>query len=154
MTTTDARIRLFVDTNALIRLHIQMAPDHISVQTALKALVIRQHELWLNRQVLHEYANVLTRPQSYVQPIPPGDVAKQLRQFETTYRIADETPAVSQELYKLMETVSLGGKQIHDANIVATMMAYQIPLLFTLNIVDFQRFNHLIRIITPQDVKL
>src|SRR5262245_17407924 len=153
MATTGAKIRLFVDTNALIRLHIQTAPDHSTVQAALKALVLQQHELWLSRQVLREYANVLTRPQPYIQPIAPGDVAKQLRQFETTYRIADEIPTVSQALYTLMETVPVGGKQIHDANIIATMIVYQIPQLFTLNTVDFHRFNHLVQIITPQDVK-
>jgi predicted nucleic acid-binding protein len=141
-------MRLFVDTNALIRSHVQTARYHLDVQTALKALMVNRHELWINRQVIREYANVLTRSQSYALPTPPAEVAKQLRFFERYYRIANEIPAVSQELYRLMETVLVGGKQIHDANIVATMLAYQVPKLFTLNTVDFERYAHLIDVIT------
>lgn len=47
-----------------------------------------------------------------------------------------------------METIAVGGKQIHDANIVATMQAYQIPKLFTLNVVDFQRYAGFIQVIS------
>lgn len=42
----------------------------------------------------------------------------------------------------------MGGKQVHDANIVATMQIYKIPTLFTLNDVDFNRFQSLIMIMT------
>lgn len=77
MTMTDAKIPLFVDTNALIRLHdVQTAPDHERVRASLKALVMDKHELWISRQVIREYANVLTRPQSYAEPAHPADVAK------------------------------------------------------------------------------
>ncbi len=41
----------------------------------------------------------------------------------------------------------MGGKQIHDANIVATMQVYNISHLFTLNIADFMRFSSFITLI-------
>lgn len=40
----------------------------------------------------------------------------------------------------LLEHIPCGGKQIHDANIVATMLAFDIRQLVTYNISDFQRF--------------
>jgi len=40
----------------------------------------------------------------------------------------------------------LGGKQVHDANIVATMQAYGIPALLTHNIKDFEQFGEVVRI--------
>lgn len=41
----------------------------------------------------------------------------------------------------------MSGKQIHDANIVATMIAYRIEYLLTHNVVDFERFTSLIHIL-------
>lgn len=152
MVMMAAKIPIFVDTNALIRLHVTTAPDHAVIAPALRTLVVQNHELWLSRQVLREYASVLTRPQVYAAPISGSDVAQQLRQFETMYRIADETPAVSQALYTLLDTIAIGGKQVHDANIVATMLTYGIGIVFTLNVGDFQRFQGLVKIIGPSDV--
>lgn len=45
-----------------------------------------------------------------------------------------------------MESFNIGGKQVHDANIVATMLAYDIPCLLTHNTRDFERFGEVIRI--------
>jgi predicted nucleic acid-binding protein len=100
MTTTGDKTRLFIDTNGLIRLHVQTAPDHQTVQNMLKMWVMNGHELWISRQVIREYANVLTRSQTYSEPA-----------------------------------------------LVATMLAYQIPKLFTLNTVDFQRYTPQIQLI-------
>lgn len=37
-------------------------------------------------------------------------------------------------------------EQVHDANIVATMQAYDIPALLTHNTKDFERFGQVVRI--------
>ena len=39
-----------------------------------------------------------------------------------------------------------GGKQVHDANIIATMKVYGIPALLTRNTEDFERFREVVRI--------
>jgi predicted nucleic acid-binding protein len=80
------------------------------------------------------------------------EVAGRVRNFLPFFQIADETGAVGDQLLSLMETVPLGGKQIHDANIAATMLAYGIPKLFTLNIVDFVRFTPQITVVTLEDL--
>ncbi|MGH7966313.1 MAG: VapC toxin family PIN domain ribonuclease, partial [Candidatus Binatia bacterium] len=48
---------------------------------------------------------------------------------------------VTERLLALMEQIAIGGKQVHDANIVATMLAYGIPTLLTNNTNDFARFS-------------
>jgi len=45
-----------------------------------------------------------------------------------------------------MRDFKIGGKQVHDANVVASMLAYDIPCLLTHNIKDFQRFGEVISI--------
>ena len=152
MATTDDKVPVFVDTNVLIRTHVEAAPEHLSIRNVIKQLITNGHEIWISRQVLREYSSVLTREQSYTKPIVPPLVAAQVRLFELTYRIADENSRVTAALCTLMDTISMGGKQIHDANIVATMQVYGILHLLTLNPVDFNRFAKQITIISPIDV--
>ncbi|MCA0457011.1 MAG: PIN domain-containing protein [Chloroflexi bacterium] len=121
MAMTDVKQPVFIDTNVLIRLHVETAPDHELVRHAVKQLLTNGLELWISRQVLREYSAVLTREQPYTKPVAPPSVAAQIRLFETRYRVADENARVTAALCGLMDTTLMGGKQIHDANIVATM---------------------------------
>ena len=43
------------------------------------------------------------------------------------------------------------GKQVHDANIVATMLAHGIDMLLTLNVDDFKRFEDKITLISLEE---
>jgi hypothetical protein len=47
----------------------------------------------------------------------------------------------------LLLAIPTQGKQVHDANIVATMLAYGIGTLFTLNIEDMKRFSGRIQLL-------
>jgi hypothetical protein len=47
----------------------------------------------------------------------------------------------------LLGTVACAGKQIHDANIIATMLAHGIPKLLTHNVADFSRFTAHIKVL-------
>ena len=114
----------------------------------MSKLINSKVSLWISRQVLREFATVLTRPQVFMTALPPSDVAARIRSLQPNYRLADETAAVTQNWLSLLETYPIGGKQIHDANIVATMQAYRIRRLFTLNLADFRRFESLITLVT------
>jgi hypothetical protein len=50
-------------------------------------------------------------------------------------------------MLELARAVPLGGKQVYDANIVATMLVNRIEELFTNNTKDFERFETYIRLI-------
>ena len=67
--------------------------------------------------------------------------------FSSYFHIAENTALVTERLLKLMTEINIGGKQVHDANIVATMLVYGIPRLLTHNIGDFARFSELITIL-------
>ena len=51
------------------------------------------------------------------------------------------------QLLHLLSSVQVAGKQVHDANIVATMLTYGVPKLLTNNTADFARFGHLITVV-------
>ena len=77
--------RVFLDTNILIRSTVATAPKHNETQIALARLWDTGAELWISRQILREYAAVLTRPQSYMLPVSSNAMASQLQHFFTPF---------------------------------------------------------------------
>jgi len=51
---------------------------------------------------------------------------------------------VTGKLLELIERFSVTGKQVHDANIIATMLVHDLPTLLTHNTKDFKRYHTLI----------
>jgi hypothetical protein len=83
----------------------------------------------------------ITRYGYIPKPLTAEQVLKQIRKLKRAYVIADETESVTNQLARLLLDHPTGGKQIHDANIVATMRVNDIPLLLTMNYEDFARFE-------------
>ncbi len=142
---TDAE-PLFVDTNILIYANVATAPLHDAALKALQDVYQTGRPLWISRQVLREFIAARTRPQTFAQPSTSDVVIKRIRYFEDRFQVADDTPAVTEQLLQLLANHKLGGKQVHDANIVATMKTYGITALLTHNVKDFERFAEIINI--------
>lgn len=138
--------RVFVDTNVLVYATVPAAPNHANARQALAHRHAAGAELWISRQVLRECVAVLTRPQTYAVPMSGSDVAARIRSLESQFRVADETSDVTAQLLRLIESVPTGGKQVHDANIVATMLVNGVGTLLTANAPDFARFGTRIRV--------
>jgi predicted nucleic acid-binding protein len=143
---------IFLDTNTLIRANIQTAPRHAEAIRVLRTLRKLKVQLWISRQVLREYLAVVTCTQTFMQPMDSGKAASRIVYFQTHFHIAEDNASVMSELVALLKTIPLGGKQVHDANIVATMRAYRIQQLLTLNPTDFARFSAFITILSFEDV--
>jgi predicted nucleic acid-binding protein len=151
MATTSVS-KVFIDTNVLIRSNLATAPLHAEARQAIGYLWDAGAQLWISRQVLREYMANVTRPQTYAQPLPPDVVIRRVRFFQAQFDVADEQAEVTAKLLTLLDAIALGGKQVHDANIVATMQAYDIPTLLTHNTTDFARFSSLIGLLSLEDV--
>lgn len=138
---------VFLDTNALVYAGVIEAPFHEAALDAIHKLEQARTEVWISRQILREYLATLSRPQPWSRPVPAQLLTSQVRTFQSRFHIAEDDPSVTQHLLTLMEQITIGGKQVHDANIVATMQAYGITRLLTHNIADFNRFSHLITVV-------
>lgn len=64
-----------------------------------------------------------------------------------TFQILGDGPAVTNRLMALCREVPVGGRQIHDANIVATMLAHGEQRLLTFNASDFRRYGNRIELV-------
>jgi predicted nucleic acid-binding protein len=138
---------VFVDTNVLVYATVAEAPLHEAAQQAIETLEQSGADLWISRQILREYLATLTRPQNFTTPITIATLVAQIQAFELQFQLAEDNTAITQNLLTLVEQIAIGGRQIHDANIVATMQSYGILRLLTHNIADFARFAHLITVI-------
>ena len=129
-----------MDTNVLIYSRLALAPFHAQALGRLAGLRAAGHDLWISRQTVREYLAAMSRPGALTGAIPMAALIADGRPFLTAYRVAEDGPAVTAELLTLLTTVAVGGKQVHDAKIVATMRAHGVTRLLTHNVADFTRF--------------
>jgi predicted nucleic acid-binding protein len=144
---TTAADPVFVDTNILIYTDQAFSPFHASATAKLQALAVAGHPLWISRQILREYLAGMSRPGGLTAPLPMATLLAGVQRFLARFQVAEDGPTVTANLVALLATVPCLGKQVHDANIVATMLAQSIPNLLTHNVADFNRFAGRITII-------
>jgi predicted nucleic acid-binding protein len=116
---------------------------------ALSRLASEGSPLLISPQILRECLAAVTRPQATAPALPMATAIANVRRFRTTFQIAVERPGLVDRLIHLLATHRAVGRQVHDANIVATMLDHGIQRLVTFNIADFQRFAGLIDILLP-----
>jgi predicted nucleic acid-binding protein len=143
---TTAADPVFVDTNILVFANTATAPFRAEPQAALQSLAASGAELWISRQILREYLVTLSRPQSFTAPVPVATLCADIVRFQAQFRIAEDAPVVIANLLTLLNSIAIGGKQVHDANIVATQQTYGLRRLLTHNTADFTRFGALIQV--------
>lgn len=102
--------------------------------------------MWVSPQVLREYLAAVTRPQATAPALPVATAIADVRRFRAAFQIAEERPGVLDRLLQILTAHRATGRQVHDANIVATMLDHDVQRLLTFNVADFQRFTPLISI--------
>ena len=139
----------FVDTNVLLYASRPKAPEHARAQAALSRMRQDGTPLWLSRQVFREYLAVATRPLASGPALPMAAAIADVQEWQAAFNIAEDGPAVFDRLLQLLATHPGGGKQVHDANLVAAMLEHRITRLLTFNVADFRRFDRLIEVVVP-----
>ena len=149
---------VFVDTNVLLRFILSGLKDPRDEQRCkdqLNRYFGMGTELWISGQVIREFCVQATRrgkKQFLEVPLTSQQVVHRVVSFPKLFQIADETPAVREKFIELLDNHKVPSKQIHDANIAATMIVNDISTLCTLNRKDFNRYRRkgLFEIEAPQ----
>ncbi len=136
------RDKIFLDTNVLIYLSCEESLFHKTSVDNFKE--IKEHyELWTSTQVLREYAVVMTRKDFVEKPLTNREIINDLNIWMQTLSICGENVENVKILNELIKKYKVAGKRIHDANIVAAMIANEIKLLWTYNVNDFRSFKEI-----------
>jgi predicted nucleic acid-binding protein len=133
---------LFVDTNVLLAAVAPARPYHSHALRVLDSPSDPSSVLYVSGQVLREFMVVSTRPAP--QNGLGLDVAATLRNLDAVLRrvrLLPEDARVAETLRVLVQATRCAGRQIHDANIVATMRVHDLSTLVTANTGDFARFR-------------
>jgi len=138
---------LFVDTNILVFATDAGSPFQSAAETELNEWRKQGTDLYLSIQILREYLAVTSRT-SPAQTVPPDYAAilGNLASFRTAFHVLEDTRLVSEKLGELVQRFSVKGRQVHDANIAATMLTHGLQDLLTHNPGDFTRFSPLITV--------
>ncbi len=142
---------LLVDTNILLT---ATSPSRRLHRQALEVL-----DEWPSRvrlctsgQILREYLVVATRPEEdNGLGLEQEEALANVRAFLERMRFLDEGRAVHERLRGILLEVDCAGKQIHDANVVATAQSHAVGSVLTQNADDFRRFAHLVEVVPLTD---
>jgi predicted nucleic acid-binding protein len=140
---------VFVDTNILVYATQATSPHRDAARDGLRRFSASEGRLCLSRQILREYLSVVTRPQLFLNPVSMAEALADVAGFATHFELLEDGPDVGTRLMELCRLVPIAGRQAHDANIVATMLAHGEDRLLTVNRSDFRRFEPRIEIVEP-----
>ena len=139
---------MFVDTNVLIYARFTDSPAHEAARAGLQNALDASEPLRISRQIVREYLALVTRPQIWPVAIDRADALDDVERFAAAFEVLEDGPAVTDRLVSLCRQVPVGGRQVHDANIVATMLAYGERRLLTFNAADFRRYADHIELVS------
>ena len=97
------------------------------------------------RQVLREYLAAMTRPQTWESLT---EAMADVTAFADRFGMLEDGSAVWNQLFQLSRHYAFAGRQVHDANMVATTIAHGEHRLLTFNTGEFQRFAAVVELIT------
>ena len=141
-----------VDTNILVRLAVPADPRHLAARSAVESLV--EDGLYVASQNFIELWNVATRPvenNGLGQPIAVADQV--LRELERTFLRLPEPAEIYDYWRELVVRFGVSGVKVHDARLIALMLANDIVRILTFNAGDFRRFEVLgIRAVDPGEI--
>ena len=138
---------MFVDTNVLVSSRLEESPDHELARDMLDRAIAVAEPLRISLQIMREYLAVVTRPQAWQVMLAREAALEDLGRLAADYEVLEDGPSVTDWLVSLCREVPGGGRQIHDANIVATMLAHGEHRLLTFNLADFRRFGDRIELV-------
>ncbi len=144
---------VLVDTNILLTATAPNRPFYQAALTVLNEWPNRGIRLLTSGQVLREYLAVATRPAS-LNGLGLSVVLalENLQRMRRRMRVLEETVATASQLARLVSDGLCSGKQIHDANLVATLLTSGEGRLITANVRDFRRFGKLIEVLELSSV--
>lgn len=138
---TDDRVVL-VDTNVLLAATAPRRPLHDAALAVLNDWPNRGILLAASSQVLREYLAVATRPvEANGLGLDTDDALANVAALRNRMRLLVESEPVWDRLRALLAAYGCKGKQVHDANLVATAISAGVTRLVTANVGDFARFG-------------
>ncbi|HEX6493888.1 MAG TPA: PIN domain-containing protein [Acidobacteriaceae bacterium] len=136
-----------LDTNILVRITKSQSSAYPEVAGAVNELLSSGVRLFYTHQNVAELWNVMTRPvNANGLGLGPEQADAEVRAIERFMGFLPEGDLAYQYWRQLLVQYKVRGVQVHDARLVATMLANSFRHILTLNIAHFARFTEIIAI--------
>jgi predicted nucleic acid-binding protein len=139
-------MRWLIDSNLLLRGMERADPRYPVTRQAVGLLLARQDVLRFTLQGLTEFWNVCTRPASARGGLglSLAETDRRMQVVERYFTFLEEPPSVRTHWRQLVVSHQVQGVQVHDARLVAAMLAQGVTHLLTFNTKDFQRYPQIV----------
>lgn len=146
-------VNYLLDTNILLRMSDSTSPLNLLAGQVAARLLQQQNQLYITGQNIIEFWVVATRP-TEVNGLgwAVERTRSEIQQILNQFPILEETPQIFPYWLQLVTQYQLQGKRVHDARLVAVMLAYNVTHLLTFNPDDFRRIEE-ITVVSPESVK-
>ena len=134
---------VFIDTNVPVYATRRTASEHAAAR-ALTRQETEVRRMWVSGQILRESPAAVTRPQATDPALPIETAIADVRRFQQVFDVAEDSPIVLDRLLALLGAHHRAGRQVYDANIVATLLEHGVRRLLIPNAADFRRFAGII----------
>ena len=139
-----------LDTNVLLRSSDSNSPMQALADASVTLLLGRSDQLYITSQNSVEFWVVATRPATV------NGLGWSVEQTRTEIELIlsqfpqlEETPQIFPHWFNLVTSYQLQGKRVHDARLVAVMLANSVTHLLTFNPDDFRSINEIV-VVHPQ----
>ena len=142
-----------IDTNILLRISRLEDPQYQIIKIALATLRARSVPLCYSLQNIAEFWNVCTRPaERNGYGLAPAETSNLLEYIERTMTFLPDNDRVYSIWRQIVLANNVRGVQVHDARLVAVMLAHGLTQILTLNQPDFARYRDL-NVIHPSQLQ-
>jgi len=140
--------RAMLDTNVFLAATDEGRVEHPAALAVVNDWPAQGTALYASGQIMREYLAVATRPAGENGlGLALADALANVRAFRGRTTLLAEDGKVTDRLLALLDDTACGGKQVHDANVVATMLVHGIDTIVTINTGDFTRFGRHVRLV-------
>ena len=142
MTMTSSQPEWGLDTNILVHATFQGSPYYAKAKAIRDDAEAGVFPACVPVQVLREFFAVITDPRKVSSPLSYADAAQEVENYldSTSIRKIYSSPTSLAILLELIRKHGLRCQEVHDGNIVATLLANGVSHLYTHNVGDFAKF--------------
>lgn len=137
---------VFLDTSLIVAASVNFHPGYPASASYLAKLDDENTPLCISPQICREFISALTRKPIGGKLFAVAEAVDALAAWRKISILLEEDEATIDEWSRLIADHQVRGKQVHDCNIVATMLAHGVTRLGTRNPTDFGRYDDLVQI--------
>jgi len=133
-----------VDTDLLLRSVDPSHPMNADAANAINTMRQRGDRLHIVPQNLIEFWNVYTRPlERNGMGRTAAEAEAQVNRLKALFPLLLDIPAIYQEWERLVIAHAAIGVNVHDARLLAAMLAHNLTHILTFNTSDFTRYSEI-----------